>query len=96
MSLPVSSVSGFCCFHSTDLRSHPLHLHLYALSTQNLYLKTEIKMQGKVGAGPLLKEVNKGCVIYPRLQCRAFILQSLLEISALLFSALTQTHNRGF
>lgn len=85
----------FARFYSADLHSHPLHLHLYALSTQNLHLKTEIKMWGKVGASPLLKEVNTGCVIHPRLQCRAFILQSLLEISALLFSALTQIHNVG-
>lgn len=71
-------------------------IKVYTLSTQNLYLKTKIKTQGKAGASPLLEEVNKSCVIYPRLQHRDFIPQSLLEISALLFSALTQIHNMGF
>ena len=86
----------FCHFRSADRRSRPLPLHLCALSAQNLHLTAEIKMWGKVGASPLLKEVNKGCVMHPRLQCRAFILQSLSEISALLFSALTPIHNTGF
>lgn len=63
VTVPVSSVSGFCHFHSADL----LHLHVYALSTQNLYLKTKTKMQGKAAVSLLLEEVNKSCIIYPRM-----------------------------
>lgn len=46
-------------------------------------------MQGKAGASPLL---DKSCVIYSRLQCGAFILQPLSEISVPLFSYTNTQH----
>lgn len=54
--------AGFTCpLCLFTLCPYPLHLHLFALRTQNLYLKAEMEMQGW-GWSPL-KEGSEGCVL---------------------------------